>query len=638
MRLLMNGCLSIGASEDGYSGTWEHLDRRRFIIMNQQTNAVYTLADCLKTENGHIQLKIPDYSLPDYLIEAFNASCSGDIDRAKSYLDETRLNHINHLIATRERERRIISLVVAMLWQRVGDVKQAVHWFEKTQAMESNSLVLNEIAVIYNKCSQMSKAIAYRQKALEMSPDDVGLWSNTSNDLMLLGRYEEALALLRRGIEKAQGNHLLHSNLLFMMQYLPGLSREELSKEAFRWGDIHAPVSLANRVFDNDPDVNRRLRIGYISQDFRVHSAAYNFESLLDGHDRHAFEIYGYGSVSNPDDVTRRFAEKFDQYRSIVELDDKAVSDLVQKDGIDILMIIGGHSGNHRLKVFAYKPAPIQVEFHGIGTSGIKQVDYRIADVCLDPPGTEKFYTEENVYLSSGFLCYKPPELTPPVGPLPAERNGFVTFGSFNNCLKINPQVLALWASILNRLETARLLMKFPGGHDSVVIEKVLMTLETYGIRRERVTTHNVKTDLQDHLNLYNEVDIALDPFPFQGCLTTLEGLWMGVPLISLVGDTFLARTSLSLLNQIELEQFAVFDAGEYLDKAVALAGNMPYLSHLRATMRERMMTSSLCDAKQHAEDIEFVCRQMWHRWCRSQGVDAPLSMNDHRREESMHE
>jgi predicted O-linked N-acetylglucosamine transferase (SPINDLY family) len=331
--------------------------------------------------------------------------------------------------------------------------------------------------------------------------------------------------------------------------------------------------------------------------------------------------VYGYGNVAKPDNFTARFKTKFDHYRNIRGVSDEKVAGLIEEDKIDILVEIGGHVGDNRLPVLAYKPAPVQVDYGGFNTTGMQAVDYRLTDNLADLPESQKFYTEELVYLPGGLTCYAPPDFAPSVTALPALRKAHITFGVFNNNMKINPYTMSLWAEILKANSNSRLLMKLAVGNDQGMKDKYLGRFEQLGINRERVEICGWKAPVE-HLKLYGEIDIALDSYPYNGGVTTLEGLWMGVPIVSLVGSSgFLSRVGLSILSRVGLESFAVLTPTEYVEKAVSLAENLETLAEIRASMRERMTAGVLCDAKTFARSVEAAYRKMWHRWCQCRNV-----------------
>ncbi|HEC04157.1 MAG TPA: hypothetical protein ENI81_11545, partial [Phycisphaerales bacterium] len=367
---------------------------------------------------------------------------------------------------------------------------------------------------------------------------------------------------------------------------------------------------------DNTIDPDRRLRIGYISPDFCGHSVSYFFEPILEAHDAEAVEVYGYGDVSCPDQVTEELKVKFGHYRNICGLRDQEVAKMIEQDKIDILVDLAGHTSGNRLGVMARKPAPVQVTYLGFpDTTGMGQIDYRLTDETADPPDAQRFHTEKLVFLPGGFLCYKPPGFAPPVNSLPAIEKGCFTFGSFNNNCKIQPDMMRLWAEILKRRESSRLLLKFGGGDDPAVRDHYLREFESFGISRERVDICGRKPTIE-HFRMYGRVDMALDTYPYNGTTTTCEAMWMGVPTLSLAGKAHASRVGLSILSRMGLGDFATSTPAEYVEKAVAFSGELDNLAKIRASLRSMMFNSPLCDKKRFTKSLEAAYRAMWRQWC----------------------
>ena len=304
-------------------------------------------------------------------------------------------------------------------------------------------------------------------------------------------------------------------------------------------------------------------------------------------------------------------------------LTDPEVVQLIEQDRIDVLVNLAGHTGDNRLAVMAHKPAPLQVSFMGYpDTTGMAQVDYRFTDRWADLVDAQGFHTEQLMWLQSGFICYRPPGFAPAVGPLPALDKGFVTFGSFNNNGKINAHVLDLWAQVLRAVPRSRVLLKFEGGDDGPVQQHYMDELSRRGISPDRITIVGRRPVLE-HWDLYNQVDIALDTFPYHGTTTTCEALWMGVPSVTLVGKHHASRVGLSLLARTGLETFAAATPAEYVAKAAAYAGELDNLAVIRRSLRHMMQASPLCDAKAHARDVEAAYRMMWRTWCGTRTQNA---------------
>ncbi|MHC4169757.1 MAG: O-linked N-acetylglucosamine transferase, SPINDLY family protein, partial [Planctomycetota bacterium] len=378
-----------------------------------------------------MELEIPRGILPDFLVEANEAVNRGHITEAIGLMSDENVGQACRKAEKDQQHADIIFLMLALIFQKTRQLKKAAKWYQKILEHQQNALVLNELGCIYQNIGRVSDAMEYRRRALEVDPSIPGICRNYATDLMLAGRMAEGIEILQEALEANPENAVIHSNLLWYLHYLPDQNPQMLLEQHKRWGQIHTPPSMAMTCHNNTPEPNRRLRIGYISPDFRKHSVAYNFEAFLSGRNPEAAEMHGYGSVGHPDEMTERLKKRFDHYRNVFGLGDAEVAGLIEKDKIDILVEIGGHTADNRLGVLAYKPAPIQVDYGGLSTSGMEQIDYRLTDELLDPPERHKFYIEESVCLPGGLFCYSPPDFAPPVAPLPAERNGYVTFGSF---------------------------------------------------------------------------------------------------------------------------------------------------------------------------------------------------------------
>ncbi len=583
-----------------------------------QDDVVKGLSQFLSTRNGQMQLKIPKGVLPAFLVEAYTAAEAGNAQQARDLLDKEALDRLGQLAADDQAHVDLIRLMAALVLQKSGRPQEAEMWYKSISDWQEHLFVLSELGHVCEITGRLSDAAGYRKLAMEVDPEHPGILSSFAVDLMLGGNLEGGVELLRKALRKDPDNSVIHSNILWYQHYLPRTNRQKLFEEHREWGRLHAPASLARTEHDRVPDPERRIRIGYISPDFRKHSIAYNFEAFLSGRNRRDIEVYGYGNVIRQDEMTERLKRQFDRYRNVRGVSDHDVARLIEEDKIDILVELGGHTADNRLLVMAHKPAPIQVDCWGLNTSGMIQIDYRITESILDPPELQKYYVEESIHLPGGFICYTPPECAPPVAPLPAEHNGHVTFGSFNGCLKINSHILSLWALVLKAIPDSHLLMKFSGGADKGMREMFIGRLNELGVSPDRVKMYGWVPSVE-HLELYGQVDIVLDTYPFNGCITTLEGLWMGVPPISLVGaDSLLARSGLSILTRLGMESFAASTPESFVARATSLAQNLPALAKIRASLRQRMMASTLCDTKQFAAQIEAAYREMWRRWCAS--------------------
>jgi len=565
---------------------------------------------------GHPVITIDEGNLPDPLKQAKQAMDAQAPDTVRSILSDRVVADL-YALADHDPSRVEILFLLGFLFARLGELEKARDAYERALTFGSHALILQQLGRVYRRMGQHRTALRCRRQALTLEPDNTDLWTSYALDLMRAGQTIRGLEALRFVLEKDPDNADVHSKLLFHWHYDPEPDRAALLEAHKSWGRRHAPLCLARRFHTNDPNPERRLRIGYIGADFYRHSAAYNFEAVLEAHHREEVETFGYGNVREPDRVTERFRQKFDHYRDIKGLDNHSVVRLILRDRIDILLFMSGHTGGNCLAAAAYKPAPILIDFGGINTTGVEQVDYRITDHLCDPEGVESLYVEELLRMPHGFICYRPPEFAPEVTPLPMLDTGTITFGSFNNGMKINPMVVALWAQILKDAFGSRLIMKLNGGNDPGVREYFRSQFERHGVDRGRIELYGWLSPV-DHLKLYNHIDIGLDTFPFNGCITTLEGLWMGVPTLSLVGSGFVTRAGLTILKRAGLEFLAVTSMQAYRNIAVALAQNRQVLSRIRRGLRPCLANSDLCNADQFAHDLEAHFRRIWQKWCRT--------------------
>jgi predicted O-linked N-acetylglucosamine transferase (SPINDLY family) len=565
----------------------------------------------------------PEHDLPQFLVRANAAAQAGRIEEAIGLLNDDAVGVIRQIVE-KDPSRMFVMYALATVFRKTGQLDRAEQWYKKILKHGPDDSAYNELGIICKAQGRLSEAIQYRRKALKKYPDDAGICNNLARDLLQAGEIQEGFDLLQKSVQKAPDHPDIRSNFLNHLHHLPDLDPRVIFDEHKQWGRLHAKPALAALSHNNDADPDRRLRVGYISPDFRIHSVAYFFEPLLDAHNHLAIEVYGYGNVAFPDQMTQRLERKFDRYRNIRGLGDETVASIIEQDQLDILVDLAGHSDGNRLLVLARKPAPIQVTYLGYpDTTGMQAVDYRLADSLADLPQSQKFHTEKLIFLSQGFLCYRPADFAPPVAPLPALRKGYITFGSFNNSCKVNPTIMALWAQILKANGDSRLLLKFRAGDDKGVRDNYFRQFERLGIPRDRVNICGFKPAVE-HLQLYGQVDIALDTYPYNGTTTTCDALWMGVPVISLVGQCHVSRVGLSILSRVGLEFFAASAPEEYVARAVALAAKPNALAEIRDSMRQRMLSGKLCDAKGFARSVEEAYRKMWHRWCRYRGVDVP--------------
>lgn len=459
---------------------------------------------------------------------------------------------------------------------------------------------------------------AYR-RSIAIKPEYEHGYCNLGNVFKDQGLIEGAMVCYRRALELEPGHAVAHSNLLLALNYQPALSAGVVTAEHMGWdarhGCVCAPVATG---YDNDRDFRRRLRIGYVSPDFRQHSVAYFLEPLLREHDRSEIEVFCYAEVVLPDEVTERLCGLVDHWLTTVGMTDEALAERIRDDRIDILVDLAGHTRGNRLLTFSYKPAPVQVSWLGYpNTTGMVSIDYRLVDEVTDPEGeADAWASERLVRVAGGFLCYAGPEAAPKPAAPPCLTSDAVTFGSFNNPTKLSFLTLETWAALLRRLPSARLVLKGKPFLDAETREIFLARFTERGVSAEQVALLGYVAGVANHLALYDRIDVALDPFPYNGTTTTCEALWMGVPVVSLEGGSHAGRVGASLLHQVGLTELLAGSTQDYVEIAVALAGNRQRLKTLRSSLRERMASSALCDTLGFVRKMESTYRTLWQHWC----------------------
>ncbi len=465
---------------------------------------------------------------------------------------------------------------------------------------------------------QIDDAVSNYRKAIKLNPHLVEAYNNLGLALQDQGKLEEAEEYYRRALQMKPDFALCYSNLLFLMNHNSRHDAQAIFAEHLQFAKVIAePLYPVTSEHANDRSPSRRLRIGYVSPDFRRHAVAYFIEPVISSHKREHFEVFCYSNSLKGDEVTSRIQAYADQWRTIAGMPDQECTELIRKDQIDILVDLAGHTANNRILVFTRKPAPIQISWIGyLATTGLRTMDYRIVDMYTDPPGmTDKFYTEELVRLPESFLCYSPDKDAPGVGKLPALTAGHITFGSFNKLAKVSQEVISAWSRILKAVPNSQLVMKTFGFRDGMTRHYMMDMFAQKGISAERIIMQ--ASDLSPkHLESYNFVDMGLDTFPFNGATTTCEAMWMGVPVITLAGAAYHSRVGTSLLSNVGLTELIAKTHDEYIEIAVNLANDIERLQSLRESLRDMMTHSPLTDARKFIVDLENCYRTVWEKWC----------------------
>lgn len=523
------------------------------------------------------------------------------------------------------------------IWLALGDVLFAMREYAEAETCYRQTLqhIPNDASLLTNLGNtlkaqgKIDEASVFYRRVIQITPQLPAPHCNLGTIAQALGRYDEAINCYRKTLELDPALAPVWGNLGNCLSYSPNHGPAEVLEAFSNFNrEIAAPL-LDGRPHANPRQPERPLRVGYLSPDFRRHAVAYFALPLLEGHNPAQVEVVCYYNHRQQDDWTLRFKATTRQWVDCIDLDDAALAERIRADGIDILVDLAGHTEGNRLPVFARKPAPIQVTWLGyVTTTGLTAIDYRLTHADADPPGSEKYYSERLWRLPGTMWCYRPLPNMPEIAPPPCHRNGFVTFGSFNRFSKISPRVLDCWGRILSSVPESRLIMCLPEGR---IRQEVAAFFAERGVAPNRLSAYSTLRH-EDFWALHGQVDIALDPYPFNGGTTSCETLWLGVPIITCTGisdndDTqseetpvFLARFSsrmgYAFLNSLGLSELAAKNEHAYVELAIKLARDTSRLEQLRHTLRERMTCAPLTDEKRFVREVEAAYRSMWQEWC----------------------
>lgn len=507
-------------------------------------------------------------------------------------------------------------LELVTLLRAIGNVPAAVEQCRRALTLDPTlDDVWLELGNALYACGRLDDAITAYRKLLERRPEHALAHANLGNVLKDVGLQSEATASYRRAVDLAPDDAVTHGNLLYVAAYDPEYSAQAILEEARRFSARHSePLRAERRAHANQPDPERRLRVGYVSSDFREHVSRFYLEPLFSQHSTKAVEVYCYSNFFPRDAWTERYQKHAATFREFWSLDDAAAAELIRADGIDVLVDLSMHSSRPRPLLFARKPAPVQLSWLAyVGTTGNDAMDYRLSDPFLDPEASKPLpYTERTWRLPSSFWCFHPLSNVAAPGALPARQNGHVTFGSLASFCKINEPTLALWADVLNAVPGSKLVLHAPPGDTRA---RALALFERHGVASSRLEflPHQRR---DDYLATFARLDLCLDALPYCSLTNTLDAAYCGVPTLTLVGDTSVGRAGLSVASNLGLPELVARDRQAFVVSAKARASDLDGLAALRASLRSRLEASPLMDAPRFARDLEAAYRGMWREWC----------------------
>ncbi len=511
-------------------------------------------------------------------------------------------------------------------WEGLGrtqlDQRQfstAAESFRRAISLRPTSELYTCLGLTSGATDQMDDALGAHQKAIELEPKRADAHLARGRVLRWCGWLDESIAAFRRAIALDPHHHIAHSELLYSLLFHEAITPKEAFAEHQRWAENHTAGIIPLPPPDNDRSPDRRLKIGYVSPNFRNQAVMSFVLPIIENRDARETEIFCYSDVTAPDQWTNRLRNSSDQWRDTAALTSEQLAHLVRQDKIDILIDLTGHIGGGRLQTFAYKPAPVQVSYIGYqATTGVSAIDYFLTDDWANPPGkSDCYFVEQLICLPESFFCYAPPPEAPPVGTLPAMANGHVTFGCLNNLAKVTQRTIALWSRVMNGIPNSRLMLLIPNGE--TIRQRLQTTFASAGVSPNRIElVHRVAPG--EYLQRYNQIDIALDPVPFNGHTTTCDAAWMGCPTVTLSGTTYAHRYGGSLPRNLGLPELIAGSEEDYIRAAVTLASDLSHLAKLRLALREMMRHSIVTSGARFTRNLEIANRQMWQRWCESRG------------------
>lgn len=503
-------------------------------------------------------------------------------------------------------------------------IQHSMHILSDEQALPMKSLLANTL----QKQKKYQQSIECFEELIVLDPDNWSNWSYLALIYQEMAIFDKMHDAYSRAKKLASSNPLPYFNHIVSSHYDPSLSVEDIHKFCQEWQKKYKPIKKTMRAIANNKAKNKKLRIGMISDGFRSHPVGMMIAMGLSHVRQHEIEFYAYSTTSVSDHITQRIQRITSKWTQVENISDSQLDVLLREHEIDILFDLNGYNANSRMQTLQLKPAPIMIKWVGglISSTGLDGMDYLLSDNIETPEGVDSHYSEKLIRLPVDYICYDPPAYLPPVKALPCEIKGFITFGCFNNAAKINDDLLEQWAILLNEVPDSQLYLKSFNFKDESLCERVYVTLENHGVKRDRIILEGASPH-KELLESYNHVDIALDPWPYSGGLTTCEAMVMGVPVITLPGPTFAGRHSASHLVHAGMPELVAKDWEDYRKIAKELANDSENLALIRCHLREILLSSPVCDGKRFARHFSDAMRAVWQRYCEDK-LPEPLSID----------
>ena len=512
--------------------------------------------------------------------------------------------------------------LLAQIIMSIGKFDEALQEYEIALEHDPQSNeALNGVGRIHKKNGKFKQSLEYLYRALKIDKNNIETLQNLGSTHQSIGDIDSATEYFSRVLELAPHAIFAEKCILFISLNNLNYTLDEFFNLHTDLRSRHDKIEFTNKSFSNrKKDPNKKIKIGYLSSDFRTHVVSLNLLPLIANHNHEEFEIYLYSQSKNDDLMTQAFDDFSDHFKNVNTMNDEEVANLIEKDEIDIFVTLAGRFDENRPLVATFRPAPIQVSFHDCATSGLAAMDYYLTDNIIHPPTTKEKFTEQ-LYRLPIYYQYPTHNGLPVINESPVIQNGYITFCCFNKPEKIGEEVVELWAKVLKAIPNSKLLLKYFNHYsEPLMLERTLKRFAMHKIGEDRLILNAALDNQVAHLALYHKADIALDPFPFNGATTTFEALNMGVPVIALQGDHFVSRVATSLVTHVGHPEFAAETQDQYINIAVKLTSNIKKLNLIRQNLRQQLIDSPLCNGEEYTNNVEIAFRDMWRTWCETGG------------------
>ena len=569
---------------------------------------------------------LKNLGLLDEAVQSYDKAIQHKPDYAKAYNNRgARLQDLGRLDEALQNYNKATQLAPdyaeaynnkAVALEQLGKLNEALQNYGNAIRLAPDyAEAYNNKAVVLEQLGRLHEAMESYEKAAQLKPDYAESFNNHAGLLQGLGQLEEALQCYNKAIHVRPDFTDAYSNLLMTLNYSPKHNSIDHITMARRFGELATKKAEIHFSSYQGPPTPLRLRVGFVSGDLRNHPIGYFLENILSSIDASKIELIAYSTTPKIDALSDRIKPFFSMWKPIYGQNDKTVANLINTDGVQVLIDLSGHTANNRLPMFACKPSPVQVSWLGyFATTGLNEMDYLLGDPHVTPSQHDDHFTETIWRLPETRWCFTPPELDAPITVPPALERGYITFGCFNNLTKINNEVVKLWAKVLDAVPDSRLFLKAKQFNNKLGRESIIRQFIAQGIDSKRISLEESE-NRQKYFAAYNQIDISLDPFPFNGGTTSVESLWMGVPLITLAGNSLISRQGVGVLTIAGLPDWIADDKESYLAKAISFASELDKLAGLRASLRSQILASPLFDAARFARNFENALFEMWNQY-----------------------